>query len=36
MQLEEVACAHPANATIGVLFTATDAVKFASAVTHSC
>jgi len=32
---EEAACAHPANATTGVLFTATNAVKFPSAVTRS-
>jgi len=31
---EEVACACPANATTGVLFTATNAVKFPSAVTR--
>jgi len=35
MQSEE-ACAHPANATTGVLFTVTNAVKFASAITHLC
>jgi len=32
---EEAACACPANATTGVLFTATNAVKFPSAVTLS-
>jgi len=32
---EEAACVHPAYATTGVLFTATNAVKFASAVTWS-
>jgi len=31
---EEAACARPANATTGVLFTATNAVKFPSAVTR--
>ena len=32
---EETACARPANATAGVLFTATNAVEFPSAVTQS-
>jgi len=32
---EEAACAHPADATTSVLFTATNAVKFPSAVTQS-
>jgi len=32
---EEAACACPANATTGVLFTATNTVKFPSAVTQS-
>jgi len=32
---EEAACAHPANATTGVLFTATNAMKFPSTVTRS-
>jgi len=32
---EEAACKHPANTTTNVLFTATIAVKFASAVTRS-
>jgi len=32
---EEAACTHPANATTSVLFTATNAVKFPSAVTQS-
>jgi len=32
---EEAACTHPANATTGVLFTATNAVKFPIAVTLS-
>jgi len=31
---EEAACARPANVTTGVLFTATNAVKFPSAVTR--
>jgi len=31
---EEAACTRPANATTGVLFTATNAVKFPSAVTQ--
>jgi len=31
---EEAACACPANATTGMLFTATNAVKFPSAVTQ--
>jgi len=33
---EETTCARPANATIGVLFTATNTVKFPFAVTQSC
>jgi len=32
---EEAACACPPDATTGVLFTATNVVKFPSAVTHS-
>jgi len=32
---KEAACAHPANATTSVLFTATNAVKFPSTVTRS-
>jgi len=32
---EEAACAHPANVTTGVLFTATNVVKFPIAVTKS-
>jgi len=32
---EEVACARPAYVTTGVLFTATNTVKFASTVTRS-
>jgi len=32
---EEAACARPANATTGVLFTATNAIKFPSTVTRS-
>jgi len=32
---EEATCAHPANATTGVLFTATNAVKFPNTVTQS-
>jgi len=32
---EETACACPANTTIDVLFTATNAVKFPSTVTRS-
>jgi len=32
---EEAACAHPADATTGVLFTATNAMKFPSTVTLS-
>jgi len=32
---EEATCARPANATTGVLFTATNAMKFPSAVTQS-
>jgi len=32
---DEAACACPANTTTGVLFTATNAVKFPSAVTQS-
>jgi len=32
---EEVACAHPANVTTGVLFTGTNALKFPSSVTQS-
>ena len=32
---EEAACTSPANATTGVLFTATNTVKFPSAVTRS-
>jgi len=32
---EEAACTRPANVTTGVLFTATNAVKFPSAVTRS-
>jgi len=32
---EEAACARPANATAGVLFTATNTVKFPSPVTQS-
>jgi len=31
---EEVACVHPADATAGVLFTATNAMKVLSAVTQ--
>jgi len=31
---EETACTRPADATTGVLFTATNAVKFPSAVTR--
>jgi len=34
-QGQEAACAHPANATTSVLFTATNTVKFPSAVTRS-
>jgi len=32
---EEAACAHPTNVTTGVLFTATNAVKFLSTLTQS-
>jgi len=32
---EETACVRPGNATTGVLFTATNAMKFSSAVTQS-
>jgi len=32
---EELACARPANATTGVLITASNAVKFPNAVTQS-
>jgi len=32
---EEATCTHPANVTTGVLFTATNTVKFTSAVTRS-
>jgi len=32
---EEAACAHLANATTGMLFTATNAMKFSNAVTWS-
>jgi len=32
---EEAACTHPADTTTGVLFTATNVVKFSSAVTWS-
>jgi len=32
---EEAACTRPADVTTGVLFTATNAVKFSSAVTLS-
>jgi len=35
LQGQEAACAHPVNTTTSVLFTATNAVKFPSAVTCS-
>jgi len=35
LQDQEAACTRPADATTGVLFTATNAMKFSSAVTQS-